>query len=168
MLEVLIHRYLMFQSVEYFAEWCIYPANEAFQRIQAGITEATLIGDKARWFAPTLTMVTHTVWTNEFTKWLTYAMSSTGLIATDGLRSLRLNSVAYSKLNENLLYRKNLSPHFPVLKHANDGLTPGSNLRICYFLIYQVTHVYLSPVVRIQSWQISQSPCIIHRVQWKS
>ncbi|KAL3072106.1 hypothetical protein niasHS_016281 [Heterodera schachtii] len=42
------------QAVEYFAECSLCPANEAYVRVQAGITEAVQIGDKAQWFSDSL------------------------------------------------------------------------------------------------------------------
>ena len=39
------------QAVEYFGEWCLSPTNVAFMRIQSGIWDPALIGDKAKWFA---------------------------------------------------------------------------------------------------------------------
>uniref|UniRef100_A0A914HJY1 MAP kinase-activating death domain protein n=1 Tax=Globodera rostochiensis TaxID=31243 RepID=A0A914HJY1_GLORO len=42
------------QAVEYFAECSLCPANEAYVRVQAGVTEAAQIGDKAQWFTDTL------------------------------------------------------------------------------------------------------------------
>ncbi|KAI6187935.1 MAP kinase-activating death domain-containing protein [Aphelenchoides besseyi] len=42
------------QSVEYFAESSLCPRNEAYVRVQNGITNVTQIGDKAKWFTETL------------------------------------------------------------------------------------------------------------------
>ena len=39
------------QSVEYMGEWCLSPSNVAFIRIQNGIWDPSLIGDKPKWFA---------------------------------------------------------------------------------------------------------------------
>jgi hypothetical protein len=42
------------QSVEYFAESSLCPLNEAYVRVQNGITNAAQIGDKAKWFSESL------------------------------------------------------------------------------------------------------------------
>jgi hypothetical protein len=42
------------QSVEYFAESSLCPLNEAYVRVQNGITKAAQIGDKAKWFSESL------------------------------------------------------------------------------------------------------------------
>ena len=38
------------QAVEFLAEWSLCPDNVAFLRIQTGIFDPSLIGDKAKWF----------------------------------------------------------------------------------------------------------------------
>lgn len=38
------------QTVEYFAEWLVYPNNIVYTRIQMGITDPHLVGDKPRWY----------------------------------------------------------------------------------------------------------------------
>uniref|UniRef100_A0AC34Q660 MAP kinase-activating death domain protein n=1 Tax=Panagrolaimus sp. JU765 TaxID=591449 RepID=A0AC34Q660_9BILA len=42
------------QSVEYFAECSLCPKNETYVRVQTGITAASQIGDKAKWFTEQL------------------------------------------------------------------------------------------------------------------
>lgn len=42
------------QSVEYFAECSLCPRNETYVRVQMGITTASQIGDKAKWFTDQL------------------------------------------------------------------------------------------------------------------
>ncbi|ELU16418.1 hypothetical protein CAPTEDRAFT_182066, partial [Capitella teleta] len=39
------------QAVEFFAEWALSPANVVFQRIQTGVYDPLLIGDKGKWFS---------------------------------------------------------------------------------------------------------------------
>ncbi|XP_043192197.1 MAP kinase-activating death domain protein-like isoform X2 [Amphibalanus amphitrite] len=39
------------QAVEYLAEWALSPTNAAFQRVQTGVYDPTLIGDKPKWYA---------------------------------------------------------------------------------------------------------------------
>ncbi len=43
--------------MEYLSEWCLYPENEVFQRIHAGIFDPLLIGDKPKWFCSELVQV---------------------------------------------------------------------------------------------------------------
>lgn len=45
------------QAVEYLSEWSLYPENEVFQRIHAGIFDPLLIGDKPKWFCSELVPV---------------------------------------------------------------------------------------------------------------
>ncbi|XP_060856008.1 MAP kinase-activating death domain protein isoform X3 [Metopolophium dirhodum] len=50
------------QAVDYFAEWALTPNNVVFQRIQTGVNDPSMIGDKLKWFANTLEPVVFTVW----------------------------------------------------------------------------------------------------------
>lgn len=50
------------QAVDYFAEWAITPNNVVFQRIQTGVNDPSMIGDKLKWFDNTLELVVFTVW----------------------------------------------------------------------------------------------------------
>lgn len=50
----LIHELCKTQSVEYFAECSLCPRNETYVRVQTGITAASQIGDKAKWFTDQL------------------------------------------------------------------------------------------------------------------
>ena len=45
------------QAVEYMGEWCLSPSNVAFIRIQNGIWDPSLIGDKPKWFAQHLEQI---------------------------------------------------------------------------------------------------------------
>ncbi|KXJ17582.1 MAP kinase-activating death domain protein [Exaiptasia diaphana] len=38
------------QAVEYFGEWFVSPSNTAFQKIQKGIQDPSVIGDKPKWY----------------------------------------------------------------------------------------------------------------------
>ncbi|VDP72403.1 unnamed protein product [Echinostoma caproni] len=49
-------------AVEFLSEWSLYPENEVFQRIYAGITDPELIGDKAKWFSKSLPQIHFPVW----------------------------------------------------------------------------------------------------------
>ncbi|CAH8846355.1 unnamed protein product [Trichobilharzia szidati] len=55
------------QAVEFFAEWCLYPENEVFQRIHAGIHDPEQIGDKAIWYQHNLAQITFQIWSSEQT-----------------------------------------------------------------------------------------------------
>ncbi|XP_025203393.1 MAP kinase-activating death domain protein-like isoform X3 [Melanaphis sacchari] len=50
------------QAVDYFAEWALTPNNVVFQRIQTGVDDPSMIGDKLKWFTNTLEPVIFTVW----------------------------------------------------------------------------------------------------------
>ncbi|CAH8521122.1 unnamed protein product [Heterobilharzia americana] len=55
------------QAVEFFAEWCLYPENEVFQRIHAGIHDPEQIGDKVIWYENTLAQINFEIWSTEET-----------------------------------------------------------------------------------------------------
>lgn len=57
-----IEEFCKTQAVEYFAEWSLTPTNVVFQRVQTGVYDPALIGDKPKWFAHTLEPVTFSVW----------------------------------------------------------------------------------------------------------
>ncbi|XP_065219142.1 MAP kinase-activating death domain protein isoform X5 [Planococcus citri] len=57
-----IEEFCKTQAVEYFAEWSLTPTNVVFQRIQTGVHDPALIGDKPKWFAQNLEPVTFSVW----------------------------------------------------------------------------------------------------------
>ncbi|XP_025417158.1 MAP kinase-activating death domain protein isoform X2 [Sipha flava] len=50
------------QAVDYFAEWALTPNNVVFQRIQTGVCDPFMIGDKLKWFANNLEPIVFTVW----------------------------------------------------------------------------------------------------------
>ncbi|XP_023247845.1 MAP kinase-activating death domain protein [Copidosoma floridanum] len=50
------------QAVEFLAEWSLTPSNVAFLRIQTGICDPSQIGDKPKWYAPTLEPIVFPVW----------------------------------------------------------------------------------------------------------
>lgn len=50
------------QAVEFLAEWSLTPTNVAFLRVQTGVLDPMQIGDKAKWFAHTLTPIRFSVW----------------------------------------------------------------------------------------------------------
>ena len=39
------------QAVEYFVEWALSPTNAVFLRVQTGVYDPSLVGDKAKWFS---------------------------------------------------------------------------------------------------------------------
>jgi len=45
------------QAVEYFVEWALSPTNAVFLRVQTGVYDPLLIGDKAKWFSQGLQKV---------------------------------------------------------------------------------------------------------------
>lgn len=42
------------QAVEFFAEWALSPTNVVFQRIQTGMYDPLMIGDKGKWYSQSL------------------------------------------------------------------------------------------------------------------
>lgn len=50
------------QAVDYFAEWALTPNNVVFQRIQTGVNDPSMIGDKLKWFFNTVDPVAFAVW----------------------------------------------------------------------------------------------------------
>ncbi|XP_042207479.1 MAP kinase-activating death domain protein-like [Homarus americanus] len=50
------------QAVEFLAEWSITPSNMAFLRVNTGVFDPTLIGDKSKWYAHTLDPMGFRVW----------------------------------------------------------------------------------------------------------
>ena len=56
------------QAVECFAEWSLTPDNLAFKRIQEGICDPVIIGDKPRWFAHHLQVKEHKLYPETETK----------------------------------------------------------------------------------------------------
>lgn len=50
------------QAVEFLAEWSLTPTNVAFLRVQTGLLDPMQVGDKAKWFAHTLTPIRFSVW----------------------------------------------------------------------------------------------------------
>ncbi|CAF3636947.1 unnamed protein product, partial [Rotaria sordida] len=45
------------QAVEFFAEWSLCPENVAFLRVQTGIFDPAVIGDKPKWYSQNLTTI---------------------------------------------------------------------------------------------------------------
>lgn len=45
------------QAVEYFAEWTLSPGNVVFLRVQTGVFDPLLIGDKAKWYSQQLQII---------------------------------------------------------------------------------------------------------------
>lgn len=71
-------RFARTQAVEFLAEWSLTPTNVAFLRVQTGVLDPSQIGDKAKWFAHTLTPIRFPVWDD-------------GSSMNGALRSLRQN-----------------------------------------------------------------------------
>uniref|UniRef100_A0A915K4Q6 Uncharacterized protein n=1 Tax=Romanomermis culicivorax TaxID=13658 RepID=A0A915K4Q6_ROMCU len=49
-------------AVEYFAEWSLSPKNEAYLRVQTGVSSPLLVGDKVKWFKESLQPVNFMVY----------------------------------------------------------------------------------------------------------
>ncbi|XP_031781606.1 MAP kinase-activating death domain protein isoform X3 [Nasonia vitripennis] len=59
-----LDRFARTQAVEFLAEWSLTPSNVAFLRVQTGVYDPAQIGDKAKWFAPSLEPINFPVWDN--------------------------------------------------------------------------------------------------------
>ncbi|XP_057656442.1 MAP kinase-activating death domain protein isoform X1 [Diorhabda carinulata] len=57
-----LNRFSRTQAVEFFAEWSLTPTNVAFQRVQTGVLDPSLIGDKPKWYMHTLEPIKFIVW----------------------------------------------------------------------------------------------------------
>lgn len=57
-----LNRFCRTQAVEFLAEWQLTPTNVAFLRVQTGLNDPIQIGDKAKWFANTLTPIKFAAW----------------------------------------------------------------------------------------------------------
>lgn len=57
-----LNRFARTQAVEFLAEWSLTPTNVAFLRVQTGVLDPSQVGDKAKWFANTLTPIRFAVW----------------------------------------------------------------------------------------------------------
>lgn len=57
-----LSRFARTQAVEFLAEWSLTPSNVAFLRVQTGILDPSIIGDKFKWFSHTLSPIRFTVW----------------------------------------------------------------------------------------------------------
>lgn len=53
------------QSVEYLAEWALCPDNVAFQRIQTGVFDPAIIGDKPKWYENQLELLRYQIMDSE-------------------------------------------------------------------------------------------------------
>ncbi|XP_046429526.1 MAP kinase-activating death domain protein isoform X3 [Neodiprion fabricii] len=57
-----LNKFARTQAVEFLAEWSLTPSNVAFLRVHTGVFDPTQIGDKPRWYAPSLEPIYFPVW----------------------------------------------------------------------------------------------------------
>ncbi|XP_065577246.1 MAP kinase-activating death domain protein-like isoform X2 [Artemia franciscana] len=50
------------QAIEYFSEWSLVPTNLAFLRVQTGVFDPLIIGDKPKWYAHNLEPILLNIW----------------------------------------------------------------------------------------------------------
>lgn len=50
------------QAVEFLAEWSLSPTNVAFLRVQTGVFDPAIIGDKHKWFSDQYEPLQFAVW----------------------------------------------------------------------------------------------------------
>ncbi|XP_017482841.1 PREDICTED: MAP kinase-activating death domain protein-like, partial [Rhagoletis zephyria] len=59
---VFLQKFVQTQAVEFFAEWSLYPSNVAFIRVQNGVYDPAIIGDKHKWYSHQLDVINFKVW----------------------------------------------------------------------------------------------------------
>nr|CAI5837230.1 unnamed protein product [Callosobruchus analis] len=57
-----LNRFARTQAVEFLAEWSLTPTNVAFHRVQTGVLDPALVGDKPKWYMHTLEPIRFVVW----------------------------------------------------------------------------------------------------------
>lgn len=57
--------FLLLQAVEFFAEWSLDPDNVAFIRVQNGVYNPSIIGDKPKWYSHQLDTIHFHVWSGQ-------------------------------------------------------------------------------------------------------
>lgn len=62
---VFLTKFVQTQAVEYFAEWSLCPDNVAFIRVQNGVHDPLIIGDKAKWYSHQLDSIMFKVCTED-------------------------------------------------------------------------------------------------------
>ena len=57
-----LSKFIRTQAVEYYAEYVLCPRNVAFLRVQTGVKDPNIVGDKVKWFSKTLQPLNFKVW----------------------------------------------------------------------------------------------------------
>ncbi|XP_046641675.1 MAP kinase-activating death domain protein-like isoform X4 [Daphnia pulicaria] len=57
-----LHKFARTQAVEFLAEWSLSPTNVAFLRVQTGVFDPAIIGDKHKWFSDRYEPLQFAVW----------------------------------------------------------------------------------------------------------
>ncbi|XP_046450637.1 MAP kinase-activating death domain protein-like isoform X2 [Daphnia pulex] len=57
-----LHKFARTQAVEFLAEWSLSPTNVAFLRVQTGVFDPAIIGDKHKWFSDQYEPLQFAVW----------------------------------------------------------------------------------------------------------
>ena len=68
----------MLQAVEYYAEWALSPTNVVFLRVQTGVYDPLLIGDKSKWYCQQLQNIDFNVYDDSSTLGLALETCSEG------------------------------------------------------------------------------------------
>ncbi|KAK6034869.1 hypothetical protein COOONC_27626 [Cooperia oncophora] len=93
------------QAVEYFAECCLCPKNEAFVRVQAGIESPAQIGDKAKWFNESLMPVHFTIYQDGSSlSCAYYAHAHSDELADSASDEIETNSIHSSSSIDDLIF----------------------------------------------------------------
>ncbi|XP_053207796.1 MAP kinase-activating death domain protein-like isoform X2 [Panonychus citri] len=61
---VFLQKFVRTQAVEYFAEWALSPSNVAFLRVQTGVYDPSIVGDKSKWFCHQLDPIVFRCWSD--------------------------------------------------------------------------------------------------------
>ena len=56
--------------MEFYAEWTLSPTNVAFLRVQTGVFDPSIVGDKAKWYSHQLDTIEFKVWNDANTSLL--------------------------------------------------------------------------------------------------
>lgn len=57
-----LHKFARTQAVEFLAEWSLAPTNVAFLRVQTGVFDPAVVGDKSKWYSDQYEPLPFAVW----------------------------------------------------------------------------------------------------------
>lgn len=99
-----LSKFVRTQAVEFFAEWSLCPTNVAFLRVQTGVFDPTVVGDKAKWFSHQLDPIFFKVWNEHSSLANALATSSQGEEISSGIIcNIRMGLYGSGKTRKNAL-----------------------------------------------------------------